>query len=152
HSMSHYEADPRDPTAPSEKKDWMEIFTYWNLDMYADLLAKLDAHMDADGISTVLDNTVAVYGGDNSDSAEHGCTSQACIMGGRGGATAAGWRIRSGRHLRFGKAMPAQNGFQVYYDFETGRTKPPWPGERSWKDLLWGMLNIVGVPDPSDGK
>ena len=131
HTMSHYDQG-LDGGAPSPevtalKKDWMEIFSHWSLELYADLLAQLDGYMDSDGESTVLDNTVAVLGGDDSDSARHGYMSMPCVIGGRGGATDGGWRIRSGRQLKFG----------------AGGT-----GERSWKDLLWGMLNIVGVPDP----
>jgi len=131
HTMSHYDQG-LDGGAPSPeitamKKDWMEIFSHWALEMYADLLAKLDGYMDVDGVSTVLDNTVAIWGGDDSDSAQHGHLSMPCVLGGRGGSSEAGWRIKSGRELRFG----------------AGGTS-----ERSWKDLLWGALNIVGVPDP----
>ena len=131
HTMSHYDQGI-DGGAPSAavtayKKDWMEIFAHWSLEMYADLLAQLDGYMDVDGETTVLDNTVAVFGGDDSDSARHGYTSMPCVLGGRGGATETGWRIHSGRQLRFGASGSS---------------------ERSWKDLLWGMLNIVGVPDP----
>jgi hypothetical protein len=113
------------------KKDWMDIYTHWQLDLYADLLAKLDSYLDIDG-NTVLDNTIAVYGGDDADSTRHGYGSMPCILGGRGGATATGdWRVKSGRQLRFA-------------NYGAGASS-----ERSWKDLLWGMMNIVGVPDPS---
>jgi hypothetical protein len=131
HSMSHYDQGLDSGAASAEttafKKDWMHIYAHWSLQMYAELLAKLDAHLDIDGQSTVLDNTVAVWGGDDSDSAQHAYLSMPCVLGGRGGATATGWRIKSGRQLRFES---------------TG------VNERSWKDLLWGMLNIVGVGDP----
>jgi Protein of unknown function (DUF1552) len=133
HSMSHYDqgldSSPPSAEVTAYKKDWMEIYTHWTLDMYANLLAKLDNHMDVDGKSTILDNTVALWGGDDSDSATHAYLSMPCILGGRGGSTDAGWRIRAGRQLRF---------------LNTGGGT-----ERSWKDLLWGVLNIVGIPDPS---
>jgi hypothetical protein len=133
HTMSHYDqglnGGAPTPDVTAYKQDHMEIFTHWALEMYADLLGKLDSYMDSDGVSTVLDNTFAVYGGDDSDSARHGYMSMPCILGGRGGATASGsWRIKAGRQLRFGAG---------------GST------ERSWKDLLWGAMNIVGVPDPN---
>jgi len=131
HTMSHYDQG-LDGGAPSDevtalKKDWIEIYSHWTLDMYADLLAKLDGYMDADGESTVLDNTLAIWGGDDSDSAVHGYLSMPCVIGGRGSASEGAWRIKSGRQLRFG----------------AGGTS-----ERSWKDLLWGAMNILGVPDP----
>jgi len=131
HTMSHTNQG-LDGGAPSDdvtamKKDWMEIYSHWTLEMYADLLAKLDGYMDADGVSTVLDNTLAIWGGDDSDSAAHGYLSMPCVLGGRGGASDSGWRIKSGRQLRFGAGSST---------------------ERSWKDLLWGALNILGVPDP----
>ena len=131
HTMSHYDQG-LDGGAPSDevtalKKDWMEIYSHWTLEMYADLLAKLDSYMDIDGVSTVLDNTVAIWGGDDSDSAGHGYLSMPCVLGGRGGASEAGWRIKSGRQLRCGAGSGP---------------------ERSWKDLLWGAMNILGVPDP----
>ena len=124
HTMSHYDQG-LDGGAPSDavtalKKDHMEIYSHWMLEMFADLLAKLDGAMDVDGTSTILDNTLAIYGGDDSDSAGHGFMSMPCILGGRGGGS-----INAGRELRFG----------------AGGTS-----ERSWKDLLWGALNIVGVP------
>jgi hypothetical protein len=132
HTMSHYDQG-LDGGAPSAavtalKIDWMEIFTHWALEMYADLLGQLDGYMDLDGESTILDNTVAIWGGDDSDCARHGFLSMPCVLGGRGGALDGDWRIRAGRQLRFG----------------AGGTS-----ERSWKDLLWGALNIVGVPDPN---
>ena len=131
HTMSHYDqgldGGAPSPAVTAYKKDWMEIFAHWSLEMYADLLAQLDTYMDIDGESTVLDNTIAVWGGDDSDSAEHGYGSMPCVLGGRGGASETGWQVRSGRQLRFGAGGSS---------------------ERSWKDLLWGMLNIVGVPDP----
>jgi hypothetical protein len=124
HTMSHYDQG-LDGGAPSDavtalKIQHMEIYSHWSLEMFADLLAKLDGYMDADGMSTVLDNTLAIYGGDDSDSARHGYLSMPCIIGGRGGGL-----IKAGRELRFGAGGSA---------------------ERSWKDLLWGALNIVGVP------
>jgi hypothetical protein len=124
HTMSHYDQGI-DGSAPSDgitamKKDHMEIFTHWSLEMFSELLAQLDGYMDIDGASTILDNTVAIYGGDDSDSARHGYLSMPCIIGGGGGGA-----IRSGRELRF-----VGGG----------------SGERSWKDLLWGALRIVGVP------
>lgn len=132
HTMSHYDqgldGGAPSPSVTAYKIDWMEIFTHWALEMNAELLAQLDSYMDIDGESTILDNTVAVLGGDDSDSARHGYLSMPCVLGGRGGKTESGeWRIRSGRQLRF---------------------VPDGAGERSWKDLLWGMLNIVGVQDP----
>lgn len=132
HSMSHTNQG-LDGGAPSEsvtayKRDWMDIFTHWTLDMYSELLEALDNTMDIDGQSTILDNTVALWGGDDSDSTTHGFMSMPCVLGGRGGAYEPGaYRIRSGRDLRFG----------------AGSSR-----EQSWKDLLWGIMNIVGVPDP----
>lgn len=125
HTMSHYDQG-LDGGAPSAavtalKIQHMEIYSHWMLEMFADLVAKLDGYMDADGTSTILDNTVAIYSGDDSDSAGHGYMSMPCILAGRGGGL-----IKAGRELRFGAG---------------GNT------ERSWKDLLWGALNIVGVPD-----
>jgi hypothetical protein len=135
HNVSHTDQG-RGGGAPSaaitaEKRDWMQIFTHWALEEYSEILAGLDGHRDIDGISTVLDNTVAVYGGDNSDSTRHGNTSQPCIIGGRGGSGASGWRIKSGRHLRFA-------------DYGAGAAA----SQRTWQDLLWGTMNMMGVPDP----
>jgi hypothetical protein len=114
------------------KQEWMNVFTHWQLELYSELLAGLEGYLDSDGQSTVLDNTIAIYGGDNADSARHSYMSMPCVIGGRGGMTEAGtWRIKSGRQLRFA-------------DYGAGAA-----AERSWKDLLWGALNIVGVPDPS---
>jgi hypothetical protein len=136
HGASHYNgASPVDGVPKSEwkarKREHMTIYTHWALDMYADILGELDKHMDIDGKSTVLDNTLAIYSGDNSDSTQHGNLSQPCIIGGRGGMGPSGWRVKSGRQLKFA-------------DFGAG----PTASERSWKDLLWGAMNILGVPDP----
>lgn len=136
HTASHYDQgfNGEAPTAATTaiKQEWMNVFTHWQLEMYAEVLKALDGYLDSDGISTVLDNTVAIYGGDNSDSARHSYWSMPCVLGGRGGMTEAGtWRIKSGRQLRFA-------------DYGAGATS----SERSWKDLLWGAANLVGVPDP----
>ncbi|MBX7115735.1 MAG: DUF1552 domain-containing protein [Myxococcaceae bacterium] len=134
HNASHYDQgfNGEAPSAETTafKKEWVEVYTHWQIEMYAELLAALDGYLDSDGQSTVLDNTLAIYGGDNSDSARHSYLSMPCIIGGRGGATDTGWRIKSGRQLRFA-------------DYGAGAGS-----ERSWKDLLWGAVNIVGVPDP----
>lgn len=130
HEASHYDqsgvkgVDPT-PAVTADKKDHIEIFTHWQLEHFANLLAKLDAQMDIDGKSTVLDNMVALYGGDIGESAIHAYGSIPCILGGRGGFDGTNWRIKSGRQLKFSKT------------------------ERGWKDLLWGIMNILGVPDPS---
>jgi hypothetical protein len=132
HTMSHTDQGISGSAPSAEttalKKDWMEIFTHWSLDMYAELLAKLDSYKDLDG-SSVLDNTIAIYSGDDADSARHRYNSMPCILGGLGGKTSGGWRIKAGREMRF-PDMSATTS-------------------RTWKDLLWGALNIVGVPDPS---
>lgn len=130
HQASHYNSLDGAPAGMSSeqiiatKKEAVDIMSHWQLEHFANLVAKLDSHIDIDG-NTLLDNTVAVFGGDNGESQAHGPGSIPCVLAGRGGLDGASWRIRSGRQVRFSQS------------------------ERSWKDLLWGIMNILGVPDPS---
>lgn len=132
HSASHYDSTNDAPEGMSvaavraSKREALEIMTHWQLEHFATLMAKLDSQIDIDG-NKVLDNTVAIFGGDNGESQAHGPGSIPCILAGRGGLEGASWRIRSGRQIKF---------------FQTART---------WKDLLWGVMNILGVPDPGGG-
>jgi hypothetical protein len=49
------------------------------------------------------------------------------VRGDKGGRSGTGWHIRGGQQLRFTQG----------------------PGEeRSWKDLLFGIAQVMGVPDP----
>lgn len=130
HGASHYNSTADAPGGMStadviaSKKEAVNILSHWQLEHFADLCAKLDGQIDIDG-NTLLDNTVAVFGGDNGESQAHGPGSIPCILAGRGGMVGGNWQIKSGRQIRFSQS------------------------ERSWKDLLWGIMNILGVPDPS---
>jgi hypothetical protein len=141
HNFSHLVANAKYTSAQQEA--WMNTYVHWALKMYAYFMGELEKRRDPDG-STLLDNSVIYFTGDVCHSVSHSNVSMPVLLGGRGGRTSSGaWAIRSGRQVRYQK-WPGKYA-------NTPREEYPgikyYPGERSVKDLVWMMLNVVGVPN-----
>jgi hypothetical protein len=147
HNVSHY-VKAGTPERTAAQKAQMERYTHWALKMYAYFLGELDKRTDPDG-GTLLDNAVIYFSGDDCDSNYHTNTSMPVLLGGRGGRTASGaWAVNAGRHVRYAKWIG--NYYPYYQRLGQPYAYPPrslHPGERSVRDLLWGMLKVVGVPN-----
>jgi len=79
-----------------------QIINKWHITQYAYLLNKLKAMKEGD--STVLDNSMILFGSALSDGDSHSPHKLPLILGGRGGG-----RIDSGQHLRYTEDTPLAN-------------------------------------------
>ncbi|MBK9170891.1 MAG: DUF1552 domain-containing protein [Bryobacterales bacterium] len=95
HDVSHHQKDP-------DKLRQYEIITRWHIEQYAYLLRKLDGMKEGD--STVLDNSMILFGSALSDGDRHDPHRLPLVLGGRGGG-----RIDSGQHLAYTEDSPAAN-------------------------------------------
>jgi hypothetical protein len=96
-----------DLTHHQNREDWIvkvEEIDLWYVRQLARFLAKLRDMEDVDGAS-VLDNSMIVYGGGNSDANRHTHSNLPIILAGGGGGT-----LTPGRHVQYG-GVPASNLF-----------------------------------------
>ena len=93
HDLSHHGRNAQEAGKdPQNQQIHMEQFAY--------VLGKLNALREADG-STLLENSMILYGSGNSDGDRHNHDDLPILLVGKGGGT-----IKSGRHLRFPKDTP----------------------------------------------
>ncbi len=95
HETSHHTKDP-------EKLKQYHLINRWHIDQYAYLLRKLQGMKE--GESTVLDNSMILFGSALSDGNSHNPHKLPLVLGGRGGG-----RIAAGQHLVFPEDTPAAN-------------------------------------------
>jgi hypothetical protein len=98
HTLSHHQGDP------VKHKKITEINRY-HADQVAYILAKMKNLREADG-SSLLDNSMIVYGAGISDGNRHNNENLPIIVAGKGGGT-----IRPGRHIRYPEETPLNNLF-----------------------------------------
>ena len=79
-----------------------QIINRWHVEQYAYLLRKLKSMKEGD--STVLDNSMILFGSALSDGDSHNPHKLPLILGGRGGG-----RIASGQHLKYTDDTPLAN-------------------------------------------
>jgi hypothetical protein len=75
--------------------DKLVVIDTWEVQMFANLLERLDAVTDIDG-NTLLDNSLAFFSSEISDGNAHNHDDMPILLAGRGGGD-----IVSGRHLVF---------------------------------------------------
>lgn len=95
HEISHHSNDP-------EKLRQYALINRWHVDQYAYLLRKLRGMKE--GESSVLDNSMVLFGSALSDGNSHNPHKLPLILGGR-----AGGRIAAGQHLVYTDDTPAAN-------------------------------------------
>jgi hypothetical protein len=96
-----------DLTHHQNREDWIvkvEEIDLWYARQFAKFLTKLKETEDVDGRS-VLDNSMIVYGGGNSDANRHTHSNLPIILAGGGGGT-----LTPGRYVKHG-GTPASNLF-----------------------------------------
>jgi len=79
-----------------------QIISRWHVAQYAYLLAKLKSMKEGD--STVLDNSMILFGSALSDGDSHSPHKLPLVLGGRGGG-----RIAAGQHLKYTEDTPLAN-------------------------------------------
>lgn len=104
HALSHWKdasGDTEDDdgitswSSPEVKRDQYNLVTEWHHRQIAHFLGRLKKIKEADG-SSLLDNSVVVYGSSLADGHEHSARNLPVLVAGRGGGS-----IQSGREIRF---------------------------------------------------
>ena len=95
HSLSHHERKEENLTQ-------YQRIGQWHIEQYAYLLNKLKRFMD--GESSVLDNSMILFGSGLRDGNKHSPHNLPLVLGGR-----AGGRINTGQHLVYDKDTPLSN-------------------------------------------
>jgi hypothetical protein len=159
HTFSHYD-QAATPELALQWKAWIDKYTNWALQIFAEFLEKLDAAKEGEG--SVLDNSLVYFSGEDCEAALHSCASLPILLAGRGGKnSSSAWNFNAGRHVRFPRWDGRDGSYPPYPDaWETGGPAlnlqgtpaypgPLNPGERSVRDLLWGILRLFEVPNIS---
>lgn len=172
HDMSHFITGDMTIAPPAVHKAYMVRWGKFVVEMFAYLCKELDKWPDPDG-NTLLDNSAVLIGGDQCDGDVHSWNSTNILVAGRAGRTdSSRWGINAGRQMRFNPAWPAGACGDVGSEFEqvgsmakgychpnrgleAAHVEPnsvspmpdlQFPGEKTVKDLLWGLLNAIGIP------
>jgi hypothetical protein len=95
HDMSHHQKKP-------EKTDQYQRIVRWHVEQYAYLLGRLKGV--AEGESTLLDNSMVLFGSSLSDGDRHDPNNLPILLGGRGGKA-----VTPGRHIASPKGTPLCN-------------------------------------------
>jgi hypothetical protein len=95
HDVSHHQKDP-------DKLRQYQLINQWHVAQYAYLLDKLQSMREGD--STVLDNSMILFGSALSDGDSHNPHRLPLILGGGGGG-----RVLGGQHLVYGDDSPLAN-------------------------------------------
>jgi hypothetical protein len=95
HDMSHHQKDP-------DKLRQYQLINRWHIEQYAYLLRKLDGMKEGD--STVLNNSMVLFGSALSDGNSHNPHQLPLVLAGR-----AGGRIDTGQHLVYSEDSPLAN-------------------------------------------
>ena len=102
HDLSHHGGDP-------EKQAQISKINHYHVSLLAEFLRKLDAVKEGD--STLLHNSMIMYGSGLSDGNRHNHDNLPILMAGRGGGT-----ISAGRHRRYSKETPLTNLYVAMLD------------------------------------
>ena len=95
HVVSHHQKDP-------DKLRQYQLINRWHIEQYAYLLRKLDGMKEGD--STVLNNSMVLFGSALSDGNSHNPHQLPLVLAGGGGG-----RIDSGQHLVYSDDSPVAN-------------------------------------------
>lgn len=95
HDTSHHQNE-------EAKLRQYQLINRWHIEQYAYLLGKLHSMQERE--STVLDNSMILYGSGLRDGNSHSPHNLPILLGGRGGG-----RLATGQHLEFGTDTPLAN-------------------------------------------
>ncbi|MBC7924030.1 MAG: DUF1552 domain-containing protein [Bryobacteraceae bacterium] len=95
HDVSHHQKN-------EDKLRQYQLINRWHIEQYAYLLRRLSEMKEGD--STVLDNSMVLFGSALSDGNSHNPHKLPLVLGGRGGG-----RIASGQHLTYSEDTPLAN-------------------------------------------
>jgi hypothetical protein len=95
HDLSHHERN-------AEKQEKIRQINRFHVEQLAYILKKMQSVKEGD--STLLDNSMVVYGGGISDGNRHNHDDLPILLAGKGGGT-----IKTGRHVRYAQNTPLNN-------------------------------------------
>jgi len=90
-------------SSPKQKREQYNLVTQWHHEQVAHFLGRLKAIKEPDG-SSLLDNSMILYGSNLSDGHEHGAKNLPLIVAGHGGGF-----VKSGRQVKFRRDMSMSN-------------------------------------------
>ena len=138
HSTSHYKNNEnRAGNTPEQNLEWMAQIEHWYMQRFAKFVRRLDEAKDADGTS-VLDNSILIYGAGNSDSNSHTHNNLPTLVVGRGGGS-----LRAGRYVN---AQPGRQPLTPPMNTSGNGTAPKVPGVPMCNFFL-GLLDKLGIDD-----
>lgn len=136
HSTSHYKNNEnKTGNTPEQNLEWMAQIEHWYMERFAKFVRRLDDAKDADG-SSVLDNSIIMYGAGNSDSNSHTHNNLPTLVVGRGGGA-----LNAGRYVN---AQPTRNPLTPPMNSGGNGTAPKVRGVPMCNFFL-GMLEKVGI-------
>jgi hypothetical protein len=103
HDLSHHQDD-------AAKKEKIAKINVLHMQLFAAWLKQLNETKDPDG-SSLLDNSMIVYGSAIEDGNSHAHNNLPVLLAGRGGGS-----IQAGRHVRYDKNTPMANLFLAMLD------------------------------------
>ena len=103
HDISHHGRD-------AKKLEKLQKINHFHIEQLAYLLEKMTAVKEANG-SSLLDNTMMVYGSGLSDSDRHNHDDLPILLIGKGGGT-----IETGRHMKFAEETPLMNLYMALFE------------------------------------
>jgi hypothetical protein len=103
HDLSHHGRN-------AEKLDKLRRINRFHMEQFAYMLTKMKSIREADG-STLLDNSMILYGSGNGDGNRHNHDDLPILLAGKAGGS-----LRSGRHLQYAHNTPLANLFVEMLD------------------------------------
>lgn len=138
HSTSHYKNNEnRTGNTPEQNLQWMADIEYWYMQRFAKFVRRLNDAKDADGTS-VLDNSIIMYGAGNADSNSHTHNNLPTLVVGRGGGN-----LNAGRYVN---AKPDRDPLLPPVNRGGNGTAPPVRGVPMCNFFL-GLLEKLGIHD-----
>jgi hypothetical protein len=138
HATSHYKNNEnRAGNTPEQNLQWMAEIEHWYMQRFAKFVQRLDEAKDPDG-SSVLDNSIIMYGAGNADSNSHTHNNLPTLLVGRGGGA-----LNTGRYVN---AKPGRDPFTPPSNRGGNGTAPKQPGIPMCNFYL-GLLDKLGIHD-----
>ncbi|MBC7819971.1 MAG: DUF1552 domain-containing protein [Planctomycetaceae bacterium] len=138
HSTSHYKNNEnRAGNTPEQNLQWMAEIEYWYMQRFATFLHRLEEAKDADG-SSVLDNSIIMYGAGNADSNSHTHNNLPTLIVGKGGGA-----LNSGRYVN---CKPGRDPLLPPANRGGDGAAPAVPGTPMCNFYL-GLLEKLGISD-----
>ena len=120
---------------PEQNLEWMAQIEYWYMERFAKFVRRLDEAKDADG-SSVLDNSIIMYGAGNRDSNSHTHNNLPTLVVGRGGGALNARRYVNAQPTRDPLTPPMNSG---------GNGTAPKVRGAPMCNFFLGMLEKVGI-------